>query len=175
VIAEQIAQVDRELELLQQPVCRHPNFLAQMECVDERRDKETSHQGIKLTYELKSLRIKTSAERQQHQSQYFQTVRDIREQSLDAAQRHHHALQRDRRRWGADDRNFAPMYNPTRAVQLKRQEAITLEVSVLSGVAKYVGFPAAPELPSLQSTDIEEDLRAMRVRDCPSSLVRTRA
>jgi hypothetical protein len=50
-----------------------------------------------------------------------------------------------------------------RSDQIRHQTAYNLEVSVLSGVAKYVGFPAAPDISAARPTEIDEDLRAMKV------------
>ena len=35
------------------------------------------------------------------------------------------------------------------------------EVSLLSGVAKYVGFPAAPEMSQITPREYDEDLKLM--------------
>jgi hypothetical protein len=50
-----------------------------------------------------------------------------------------------------------------RSDQIRHQTAYNLEVSILSGVAKYVGFPAAPDISTARSTDVDDDLRAMKV------------
>ena len=110
------------------------------------------------------MKVKTVAERKQLQSQYFQAVREIRDNALTKCYRNLYDLQKDRRRWGADDTDYTHLYNPKRAQQIQQQSAYNLEVSILSGVAKHVGFPAAPELETLQNADIDADLRAMKVR-----------
>jgi hypothetical protein len=43
------------------------------------------------------------------------------------------------------------------------QVAYSNEVSILSGVAKYVGFPAAPPMASTTAAELEEDLEKMGV------------
>ena len=50
-----------------------------------------------------------------------------------------------------------------RSEQIRQQAAYNLEVSILSGVAKHVGFPAAPELRAARPTEIDDDFRAMKV------------
>lgn len=82
---------------------------------------------------------------------------------LEEANKIVYAMQRDRRRWGADDRNHLRLYNPDRRQQVKDQTKYNLEVSILSGVAKYVGFPAAPEIKAIAREDAEEDLEKMGV------------
>jgi hypothetical protein len=109
------------------------------------------------------------SERQQLHSQYFQEVRDSREKTLEQCYEKLYAIQKDRRRWGADDANYAHLYQPKRALQIAHQTAYNLEVSILSGVAKHVGFPAAPVLPALQTEDIDSDFKVMRVSTGPIS------
>lgn len=52
-----------------------------------------------------------------------------------------------------------------RSDQIRQQAAYNLEVSILSGVAKYVGFPAAPEIKPARPSEIDADLRAMKVSE----------
>jgi hypothetical protein len=104
------------------------------------------------------------AERTQLHSQYFQEVREIRSRWIEQCYQDLHALQKDRRQWGAHQTNYNYLYNPKRAQLVQQQTAYNLEVSILSGVAKHVGFPAAPDLSSMEADDIDADFRAMTVR-----------
>jgi hypothetical protein len=53
---------------------------------------------------------------------------------------------------------------PTRrSQQITQQTAYNKEVSVLSGIAKYVGFPAAPDITSVRTGEREEDMEKMGV------------
>lgn len=47
--------------------------------------------------------------------------------------------------------------------RISQQRAINKEVSLLSGIAKHIGFPAAPELLSLPASEVDEDLRRMGI------------
>ena len=38
-----------------------------------------------------------------------------------------------------------------------------MEVQILSGIAKYIGFPAAPEVKGATSNETQQDLEAMGV------------
>lgn len=42
-----------------------------------------------------------------------------------------------------------------------QQSAYNREVSVLSGVAKHVGFPAAPEMEGARPSEVDSDMQAM--------------
>ncbi|KAF2174995.1 hypothetical protein K469DRAFT_684815 [Zopfia rhizophila CBS 207.26] len=171
---EQIAQFERELEMLKQPNCTHPEYLAMVQCVDERRAEKIAYEKQLLDYKQKCLEIRTVAERHQIHSQYFQTVRDIRETILSECNQRVYELQRGRRQLGVDEIEYAVNFPEKRSEQVRQQAAYNLEVSILSGVAKYVGFPAAPDLTPARPSEIEDDLRAMKIttRSAPLPYVR---
>jgi hypothetical protein len=160
---EQIAQHERELEMLKQPNCMHPEYLAMIKCIDDRRAEKIAYETKLLEYKQKNLEIITTAERHQMHSQYFQTVRHVREEILEECNQRVFELQRGRRSLGADDTQYMMKLPEKRSDQIRQQTAYNLEVSILSGVAKYVGFPAAPDISAARTMEIDEDLRAMKV------------
>ncbi|CAN9135566.1 unnamed protein product [Alternaria alternata] len=161
---EQIAQLERELEMLKQPNCVHPEYVAMIKCIDDRRADKIAYETRLLEYKQKNLEIITAAERHQMHSQYFQTVRHIREEILEECNQRVFELQRGRRQLGCDETEYMVRLPEKRSDQIRHQTAYNLEVSVLSGVAKYVGFPAAPDISAARPTEIDEDLRAMKVK-----------
>jgi hypothetical protein len=131
--------------------------------VDERRDQKILYEDRLLAYNLENLTMRTVAERQQLHSQYFQEIRQIRDNAIKRCYQELYALQRDRWRFGSGEKSSLPLYNPKRADQLSRQTSYNMEVSLLSGIAKYVGFPAAPDMSALESDEIGHDLQLMGV------------
>lgn len=160
---EQIAQLERELEMLKQSNSVHPEFQAMIKCIDERRAEKIAYETRLLEYKQNNLEIITAAERHQMHSQYFQTVRHVREEILEECNQRVVELQRGRRSLGCDETEFMIRLPEKRSDQIRQQTAYNLEVSILSGVAKYVGFPAAPDISAARATEIDEDLRAMKV------------
>lgn len=158
-----MAETVKQIQLLREATPKHPEFLAQITCVDAYRDKKIQYEDTLKRYKLQTARKTLVAERAQIGSQYAQSARQVRDDILEQANKHFYKLQRDRRKWGTDDRNHLRMFNPERRQQIKDQSRYNLEVSVLSGVAKYVGFPAAPELNELSREETDEDLRRMGV------------
>ncbi|KAF2831637.1 hypothetical protein CC86DRAFT_378434 [Ophiobolus disseminans] len=165
---EQIAQHERELELLKQPTCTHPEYLAMIKCIDERRASKMAYETMLLGYKQKNLDIITAAERHQMHSQYFQTVRHVREEILEECNQRVFELQRGRRALGCDETQYMIRLPEKRSDQIRHQTAYNLEVSILSGVAKYVGFPAAPDISAARPGDIDDDLRAMKIATRPA-------
>jgi NACalpha-BTF3-like transcription factor len=160
---EQIAQCERELEMLKQPNCVHPEYLNMVKCIDERRAEKISYEKTLLAYKMKGLEIRTIAERQQMHSQYIQAVRELRERSLSECNQRVYELQRGRRQLGVEEVDYSFKFPEKRSEQIRQQAAYNLEVSILSGIAKHVGFPAAPEMAAARPSDIDDDLRAMKI------------
>ena len=121
-----------------------------------------------MHYNLQALSVKTVAERGQFLSQYYQDIRHTRDEDLDNSYKELYALQKDRRQFGTDETNYAMIYNPKRPQQILQQMSFNLEVSILSGIAKHVGFPAAPEMSALTIQDADHDLQSMGVSRRPS-------
>lgn len=149
--------------MLKQPNCVHPEYLAMIKCIDDRKAEKIAYESRLLEYKQKNLEIITTAERHQMHSQYFQTVRHVREEILEECNKRVFELQKGRRQLGAIDTEYMMKLPEKRSDQIRQQTAYNLEVSILSGVAKYVGFPAAPDISTARPPDVDEDLRAMKV------------
>ncbi|RDW81759.1 uncharacterized protein DSM5745_05316 [Aspergillus mulundensis] len=160
---ERISKLNRELDMLKGPNPTHPELLRQLECVKGYRDAKINYEHTLFQYRLKSLLNKSQAERAQAHSTYFQRARDIREHHSSAISRQFYSIQHDR--FKTDDvspQHYVPF--PTRrSQQIAHQTAYNQEVSVLAGVAKYVGFPAAPSLLSARPAELEDDLEKMGI------------
>ncbi|KAL4944345.1 hypothetical protein BDV06DRAFT_94665 [Aspergillus oleicola] len=160
---ERIFKLNRELDMLKGPNPTHPELLRQLECVKGYRDAKINYEHTLFQYRLKSLLNKSQAERAQAHSTYFQRARDIRERHSSAISKQFYSIQHDR--FKTDDvspQHYVPF--PTRrSQQIAHQTAYNQEVSVLAGVSKYVGFPAAPTLSSARPTELDEDLEKMGI------------
>lgn len=135
-----------------------------MECVDQRRNDKIEHEHVLLRYKMQALERTSIGERAQHHSQYVQTVCDIRDRGLEQANKEWYQIQRERRSWDGDLPDYMYMFPTRRSHQIAQQTAYNAEVSILSGIAKYVGFPAAPEICGARSSDVDDDMRSMGVR-----------
>ena len=178
---ERLGQLTHELTLLQEPNPTHTDFQAMLHCLDARRDEKIELEGTLLHYKVKALQTKSVAERSQIHSQYFQAVRSTREQKLEEVGEQWYQIQRDRRGWDggvpgrflppplpahADARlpDYAYRFNARRSQQITQQTSYNLEVSILSGVARHVGFPAAPPIEGARPSEIDEDFQSMGLR-----------
>ncbi|EXJ88386.1 hypothetical protein A1O1_05316 [Capronia coronata CBS 617.96] len=160
---ERIAGINHELALLSEPKPSHPELLRQLEAVRKYRDEKFEVEQKLLVYKIGALKTRAVAERSQIHSQYFQTVRDIREKYLERISEHFYRIQRDRFKTDSTIPSFTIPYPERRSQQILQQTAYNKEVSILSGIAKYVGFPAAPELAASKQKDVEDDIQKMGI------------
>jgi hypothetical protein len=151
------------LEQLISPQPTHPELLRQLECVERYRDAKINYEQTLFKYRLQSLLNRSLAERAQIHSTSFQRIRDARERHSAAVSKQFYAIQHDR--FKTEDisaHHFIP-FPLRRSQQISQQTAYNQEVSVMSGVAKYVGFPAAPTLSAARQSEIDEDFEKMGV------------
>ncbi|GAB1198191.1 hypothetical protein APSETT444_007500 [Aspergillus pseudonomiae] len=161
---ERVSKLNRELEMLNGPNPTHPEFLRQLECIQRYRDAKIKYEHTLYQYRIKALLNKSLAERAQAHSTYFQRVRDVREKHSSAISKQFYAIQHDRFKTDeVSPQHYIPF--PTRrSQQIANQTAYNQEVSILAGVAKYVGFPAAPSLSAARPAELEEDMEKMGSR-----------
>jgi len=140
-----------------------------VECIDQRRDEKIAQAKIRLQYKLECLQRRSIAERAIAHSQYMQTVRDTRDEVLEQASKEWYQIQRERRScYDEDQQLYLYQFSAHRPHQIARQTAYNKEVSILAGIAKYIGFPAAPEITGAKPSEIDEDLKKMGVSNFQS-------
>jgi hypothetical protein len=161
---EKLAALASEVEMLTQADCQHPEYLRQAACVDARYAKQVSEVHAYYRYKMQALRITTLAERSQLHSQYFQTARELREEQAYQLGEDWYKIQKERRQSShGQDGQYILKFPTKRSEQLRNQAKYNQEVSILSGVAKYVGFPAAPAITGAEGDALEDDLKSMKV------------
>jgi hypothetical protein len=168
---ERIAAINHELQQLADPIPSHPELLKQLEVVKKYRDEKHEVERKLLIYKIGALKTKSVAERAQAHSTYFQVARDIRELHLERLSEHFYRIQRERFRTGQATPHYTIPFATKRSKQITQQTAYNKEVSILSGVAKYVGFPAAPELAQTTVKETEDDLAKMGIKVGVSQLL----
>lgn len=161
---ERIAAINHELQQLAEPTPSHPELLKQLEAVRKYRDEKFETEQKLLVYKIGALKTKSVAERDQVHSAYFQTVRDVRETHLERLSEQFYRIQRERFRSDQVTPNYTIPFSIKRSKQITQQTAYNKEVSILSGVAKYVGFPAAPDLAQSSTKETEDDLAKMGLK-----------
>ena len=115
--------------------------------MDARLQKQKSEAHAFFNYKMRSIRERTLGERSQLHSQYYQSVRELREDVLYNLGEDWYAIQKERRQSHQEqDDVHVYKFQPDKRVQRRNQAKYNQEVSILSGVAKWNGFPAAPTM-----------------------------
>ncbi|KAI1268941.1 hypothetical protein F5Y18DRAFT_172190 [Xylariaceae sp. FL1019] len=158
---ERLEQLNKEEEMLKADIPTHPEYLAMMQCIDARRDERIRVADMELKLNLETSERWAVARRAQIHSQYFQAVRESRERILAELGQHWHAIQQERRKHANVVPDFGIRFPKTQAQRVRNALAYNKEVSILSGVAKYEGMPAAPDMLGATDQEMEDDFVAM--------------
>lgn len=162
---DRLAEIDAELAMLSATGdCKHPEYLRQIACVDARYAKQVDETRAFRKFKTESIRRTTLGERSQLHSQYYQHARELRENAMVELSEDWYGIQKERRQANqSNDELYMRKFQTNKSVQIRHQAKYNQEVSVLSGVAKYVGFPAAPDITGAEGDAMDDDLRAMKV------------
>ncbi|KAJ5082041.1 hypothetical protein N7532_011084 [Penicillium argentinense] len=160
---ERISKLNRELDMLSGDNPTHPEYLRQVECVQRYRDAKIKYEDTLLHYRMKALLNKSLAERAQALSTFFQKVREVRETHSSAISQQFYAIQHDRFKTDDLSPHHVIPFPTRRSQQIAHQAAYNQEVSVMAGVAKYVGFPAAPTLLGARPSELDDDMEKMGI------------
>ncbi|KAJ5936376.1 hypothetical protein N7454_005011 [Penicillium verhagenii] len=163
IFDERINKLNRELEMLSGPNPTHPEYLRQIECVEQYRDAKIKYEQTLFRYRKEALINKSLAERAQIHSTFFQRIRDVREYYSSAVSKQFYAIQHDRFKTDELSPHHIIPFPTRRSQQIANQTAYNQEVSVMAGVAKYVGFPAAPTLLGARASELDDDLEKMGI------------
>ncbi|KAL9606219.1 MAG: hypothetical protein Q9179_000616 [Wetmoreana sp. 5 TL-2023] len=170
---ERLAKFNTELAMLDEPNATHPELLGMKEVLEQRRDEKIQYESTLLKYKLGSLQNKSKAEKAQVHGQYMQSVREIRDRNLEQANKEWYQIHKERRSHEDDVPEYMYQFPTRRSQQITHQTAYNKEVSLLAGVAKYRGFPAAPEIRGAKPSEIDSDLERMGiVQQAPAPLTR---
>lgn len=160
---ERLEQLNREEAMLRADKPTHPEYLAMIHCIDSRRDEKLRVAEKELELHLESLGRWAVARRAQIHSQFYQDVREARERTMAELGQHWYAIQHERRKHANNVPDFGIRYPKNQAQRIRHALSYNKEVSILSGVAKYEGMPAAPDMSGASMQEMEDDFDAMSV------------
>ena len=160
---ERLEQLNEEEAMLTSDNPTHPEYLAMLQCLEERRAEKIRRSGVELQFKLSVLRHRAVAERGQIMAQFFQAVRESRDSTVAELGEEWYQVQQERRRAANTIPDYGIRFPATRTQAVKNAVSYNKEVSVLSGFAKHVGFPAAPSINGASEEQLEADLEAIQV------------
>ncbi|KAI0402042.1 Sds3-like-domain-containing protein [Xylaria palmicola] len=139
----------------------HPVYLAMMRCVDERRDKRLLVADRELQLKIEAAERWAVARRSQIHSQYFQAIRESRERILAELGQHWYDIQHERRKNANNIPEYGIRFPKSQNQRIRDALSYNREVSILSGIAKYEGMPAAPDMKGASPQELEDDFDAI--------------
>ena len=101
------------------------------------------------------------AKRAQIHCQYFQEARSIREETMGQLNEMYCNIQTERRIVKLGEPHYVYTLDPKHSKRIAHQTAYNKEVSLLSGIARHIGFPAAPAIVGLSPAVAKADLEQM--------------
>ncbi|KAI0025377.1 Sds3-like-domain-containing protein [Xylariomycetidae sp. FL0641] len=158
---ERLEQLTKEEAMLRANKPTHPEYLAMMECIDARRDERIRVADRELELHTECQDRAAVARRSQIHSQFFQAVRESRERILAELGQHWYKIQHERRKNANNVPEFGIRFPQSPHQRVRDALAYNKEVSILSGVARYEGMPAAPEMKGASSQEMDDDFDAI--------------
>lgn len=160
---ERLKELNEEEALLTSESPTHPEYLAMMEPIDSRRDERIAKSAIEYRFEVDALERWAVARRAQIFSQFYQSVRESREKTMEELGKHWYEIQQERRKNASKIDDYGFRFSKDKAQHKRQAVAHNKEVSILAGIAQHHGFPAAPEMKAASQAEIDDDFEAMHV------------
>lgn len=160
---ERLEQLNKEEAMLRSDNPTHPDYLAMMKCVDARRDERLRIADRELELNIESLERRAVAQRAQIHSQFYQAVRESRERTLAELGQHWYDIQHERRKNANNIPEYGIRFPQSQTQRIRDALAYNREVSILAGIAKHEGMPAAPEMQGATAQELEDDFDAITV------------
>lgn len=160
---ERLASVQAELAELQKGEPQHAAFQQQVLAVTMRRDAKIAREVLYYHYKVRSLLNHVRADHDHLHSQFFQEARECRDKTLCELGKQFYDIQKERRQPAESAPSFLSHFPTKRSDQIRNQIKYNTEVSILAGIQRHVGMPAAPEIGGLAPTQTEDDLKIMHV------------
>lgn len=159
---DRLQRLEEEEQSLLADEPTHPEYLSMKKCIDDRLNKRLQEADAEFQLQMRAHDRRAVAERAQTWSQFFQAVREKREQALERLNQQWYEVQ-SARRSAHSLPDYGLLFPKDPAQRLRNAIAYNTEVSTLAGLAKYEGFPAGPELKGASMSELEADLTAIEV------------
>jgi len=132
------------------------------QCLDDRLNERLRQIEKEHELEIKAHERLAVARRAEVWGNFYQHVREKREEVLEALNEEWYGIQ-NRRRSAHSVQDYGIQYPATAAQRTRNAVAYNTEVSILSGIAKHRGFPAAPAMRGASAQEIDDDFEAIKV------------
>ncbi|KAM0265741.1 hypothetical protein ACHAPA_007580 [Fusarium lateritium] len=169
---DRLQRLEEEEQSLLSNTPTHPEYLNMKQCLDDRLEQKLREINNEHGYRVKAHERRSVAQRAQIWGQYYQAVREKRENTLETLNQEWYDIQTARRS-AHSLQDCGLLYPKDPGQRVRNAIAYNTEVSALATIAKYEGFPAGPEMTGATSSELEDDLaaieRAKRSRHKPAN------
>lgn len=131
------------------------------QCLDDRLNERMRQIEKEHELEVKAHERLAVARRAEIWDNFYQHVREKREEVLEALNAEWFGIQ-NRRRSVHSVQDYGLLFPATPAQRMRNAVAYNSEVSILSGIAKHRGFPAVPPMRGASAQEIDDDLEAIK-------------
>lgn len=142
----------------------HPELEPVYARIARRRDDKIELARRHLEYKRRCIAIQTRACREQLHQQFMKEIADSRAALLLRTTEEWYRVNRERRAMDTlvPEYTYRAADSPT--AQLHEFASVNHEIALLTGISKYIGFPAAPEIKPLSEDELQDDLYALGLR-----------
>ncbi|KAK6336379.1 Transcriptional regulatory protein, variant 2 [Orbilia brochopaga] len=162
IVEERVAEIDKEIAMVQDGT--HPELILMSQAIETHKKEKIERANILLNFQLETAEQERIANRSAIWSQYHQDIRETREKSFSDANKLWWAIHRERRAADTSVSDYVYKIPKSVSTQVNHRSRYNAEVSLLSGIAKNVGFPAVPPMAAATTDEVRADLEAMGVR-----------
>ncbi|KAK6338233.1 hypothetical protein TWF730_002306 [Orbilia blumenaviensis] len=162
IVEERVAEIDKEIAMLHDGT--HPELILMSQSIETHKREKIEKANILLEFQQQTAEVERIANRAAIWAQYNQEIRETREKCFSEANTQWWAIHRERRAADTSLSDYVYRIPKSVSTQINHRTRYNAEVSLLSGIAKHVGFPAAPTIAGASADEVRADLEAMGVR-----------
>ncbi|KAK6532962.1 hypothetical protein TWF281_007129 [Arthrobotrys megalospora] len=159
IVEERVAEIDKEIAMLYDG--SHPELVLMSQSIEAHKKEKIEKANILLGFQKQTAEVERIANRAAIWAQYNQEIRETREKCFSEANTQWWAIHRERRAADTSLSDYVYRIPKSPSTQINHRSRYNAEVSLLSGIAKHVGFPAAPTITGASADEVRADLEAM--------------
>lgn len=142
----------------------HPELSALYELIYEHREAKLKIARSRRKYQLQCIDNQTRAQRDHIHQQFLKDQAESRADLLRNTTEDWYQVNRERREMDSIVPNESYRPPKDRVTAIHERQLLNNEISLLSGLNKYFGFPLAPSIQPATTSEIENDLMELGIR-----------
>ncbi|KAK9491588.1 Sds3-like-domain-containing protein [Lipomyces doorenjongii] len=157
---DKIARLQAEIEMCLDGT--HPELATVYDELAEARDRRINLADAHRKYRGRCIENQTRSYRTHIHQQLYKNNANLRAAMMQETTEAWYKVNRERRAMDTVVPFYGYKIPEKRSVIYRQRQAQYNEIALLTGIAKYIGFPAAPEIKSATADEVAEDMEALR-------------